>query len=56
MPSHFLKTILHNKIQQAYDNAEAISDISHTTLKGTFRESFLVPIIKSLLPSHFGIG
>lgn len=56
MPSQFLKTILHNKIQQAYDNAEAVSDISHTTVKGTFRESFLVPIIESLLPSHFGIG
>ncbi|MGV3346697.1 DUF6602 domain-containing protein [Enterobacteriaceae bacterium LUAb1] len=56
MPSQFLKTILHNKIQQTYDNAEAVSDISHTTVKGTFRESFLIPIIKSLLPSHFGIG
>lgn len=56
MASQFLKTILHNKIQQAYDNAEAVSDISHTTVKGTFRESFLVPIIESLLPSHFGIG
>ena len=56
MPSQFLKTILHNKIQQAYDNAEAVSDISHTTVKGTFRESFLVPIIQSLLPSHFGVG
>ncbi|UFH67314.1 DUF6602 domain-containing protein [Morganella morganii] len=56
MPSQFLKTILNNKIQQAYDNAEAVSAISHTTVKGTFRESFLIPIIESLLPSHFGIG
>lgn len=56
MSSQFLKTILRNKIQQAYDNAEAVSKISHTTVKGAFRESFLVPIIRSLLPSHFGIG
>ncbi len=56
MPSQFLTTILHNKIQQAYDNAEAVSKIPHSTVKGTFRESFLVPIIESLLPPHFGIG
>ena len=56
MPSQFLKTILDNKIKQAYDNAEAITQISHTTVKGTFREGFLKPILESLLPSHFGIG
>lgn len=56
MPSKFLTKILHNKIQQAYENADSVSDISHKTVKGTFREGFLVPIIQSLLPPHFGIG
>lgn len=56
MASTFLRTILYNKIKQAYENAESVSQISHTTVKGTFREGFLVPIIESLLPSHFGIG
>lgn len=56
MPSEFLTKILHNKIKQAYENADSVSDISHNTVKGTFREGFLVPIIQSLLPPHFGIG
>lgn len=56
MPSNFLKTILHNKIKQAYENADSVSAISHNTVKGTFREGFLVPIIQSLIPPHFGIG
>lgn len=56
MPSTFFKTILHNKIKQAYENSDSISAISHSTVKGTFREGFLIPVIQSLLPPHFGIG
>ncbi|WP_159513901.1 MULTISPECIES: DUF6602 domain-containing protein [Enterobacter] len=56
MPSQFFTTILNNRIKQGYDNAMSVSQIPHSTVKGTFREGFLVPIIQSLLPSHFGIG
>ncbi|MDU5474039.1 MULTISPECIES: DUF6602 domain-containing protein [unclassified Pantoea] len=56
MSGKFLRTIMHNKIKQAYENAESVSQISHTTVKGTFREGFLIPLFQSLLPPHFGIG
>lgn len=56
MPSQFFTTILNNRIKQGYDNAVSVSQITHSTVKGTFREGFLVPIIQSLLPPHFGIG